>query len=282
MNTEKTIQIFYGLSSSGQKRLLLDGGDGRRLQSVSVRLTPEVLEWTTVDPDGNPEPIYTYTYHYTVECPMYGAPYIMSRRSEGLVEFDVPQTSDRLIDWFRVELAAREDRRVAAEAELVAALAQYEQKVAERKKATAEREAAQKQAERIREQKKAEKAAWIDAHGSDYLKRATALGYDCQRWYASERAAFEFPGYVGDFDDQAGWNARVCPSMEALSEAERQIAAGHNAEIVWLTQYPDGTLVYDDDEWDEDEEEEEDKPDDGVEAVVIHNFLAQYDLIRVY
>ena len=285
MNTEKTIQIFYGLTEAGQKQSILTGGNGKRYQSVSAPLSPEILNWTTLDPDGDPEALRTYTYHYTVAEPTWGRPYIKTHGHQDLVLFDAPQTSAQLINWLRAEFAARDDRKAAAEAELAVSQAQYEQKEAEQKEAEAARKAAHEQFEQMiaqeRQRKENAKNTWIDAHGSDYLKRATALGYDCQRRYVAERATFEFPGYVVDFDDQAGWNARVCPSTEALSEAERQIAAGHNAEIVWLTQYPDGTLVYDDDDWDE-EEEEEDKPDDGVEAVVIHNFLAQYDLIRVY
>jgi hypothetical protein len=136
------------------------------------------------------------------------------------------------------------------------------QKVAE-EKARAEREAQEKAEREVRE---TEKLAWITAHGSDYLKDAVNLGYNCQRKYVTERAALEFPDFRVDFDDNASWNDRACPSPEALAEVKALVAAGHDAQVVWLT--------YDGDDREDWEEFE------PCEVVVIRDYLGRYDLVK--
>lgn len=128
-----------------------------------------------------------------------------------------------------------------------------------------EAEAQRKAAER--EAKEAEKRAWIEVHGSAFLKKACLVGgYDCQRRYVAERAAVEFPGYTVDFHDKAGWKSRSCPSERALDEALRV-----GGEVVWLTAYPvdDGSPEEYQEAWEQE-----------TEAVVVRGFLGKYDLIK--
>ena len=111
--------------------------------------------------------------------------------------------------------------------------------------------------------------AWIDAHGSRHLKRCRDAGYNCLRLYATERAAAEAPGWALDFDDNAQWKDRSCPSEKALDmlDAAKALGIGEAVMIVWLT-VPARPL--DEQEYDFEEHE----------AVVIRRYLGRYDLIR--
>lgn len=143
-------------------------------------------------------------------------------------------------------------------ATLEAAREEKERQEKERRKAADEaRRAGQEAARKAAE---ATKAAWVAEHGSDYLKRACAAGYDCQRRYVLERAALEHPDYRVDFNDHAEWRSRACPSEPALAEAERV-----DGEVVWLTTGLDGT--------DDDVE--------SCEAVIIEDYLDRYTLVRI-
>ena len=84
------------------------------------------------------------------------------------------------------------------------------------------------------------KDAWIEAHGSDHLKRARAAGHDAGRLYLIERAAMEFPGFVLDYEDHAEWQPRSCPTIARLDKRDEILAAHPEVEatIVWLTDYP--------------------------------------------
>lgn len=162
-----------------------------------------------------------------------------------------------------------------------AALAQAKvdaaQRHAEREKNEAEAaerrqlEAAQREAERLdAERRREERAAWVAAHGSSRLKKCLAMNYDCQKQYAIERAAFEFPGYVLDYQDNSAWKARSGPSEAALDEAARV-----SGEIVWLTAEPQTEPAdasgYDD----------EDDGFEPCEAVVVRQYLGKYDLVKM-
>ena len=107
----------------------------------------------------------------------------------------------------------------------------------------------------------AERRAWALAHGSSRLRKCIEMEYDCQRLYVFERAAFERPGYVVDFDDKAAWKARSGPSE----------AARVGGEVVWLTRLPldDGAPEDYQEGW-----------EDEREAVVIRHYLGKYDLIK--
>lgn len=118
---------------------------------------------------------------------------------------------------------------------------------------------------------RAEKAAWVEAHGSDYLKRACAAGHNCQRLYVKERAGQEAPNYVVDFDNNAEWRERSCPSLTALNELDKvaQLQIGE-PEIVWLEAEP--------------HDKNNEEPEYGFEeceAVVIRSYLGKYDLVKL-
>lgn len=125
-------------------------------------------------------------------------------------------------------------------------------------------EEAEMQAKAVVEQDRLE---WIAAHGSERLRLAVENGYNCQRLYVTERAAVEHPDYTADFDDNAQWDSRSCPSEAALKEA---IAVG--GEVVWLTKPP---LAKHDEDFDCYDWEER-------EAVVIRDFLGNYDLVKEF
>lgn len=144
-----------------------------------------------------------------------------------------------------------------------------------------EREEAKKAAtEALKAEREADKIAWILAHGSEYLQKAHTAGYDCQRKYVEERAALEFPGFVVDFDDNAHWSSRSCPSEPSLNAALaiNEAAGDEIAEVVWLTTEPDGTALGtesdDRGEWDTSPLQPR------REAIVIRNYLGKYDLVK--
>lgn len=150
-------------------------------------------------------------------------------------------------DAWQAEKTAKEERSAAAEA---------------LRRANAEREQEECKAAAV-----AAKAAWVQEFGSDYLKRACANGYDCQRLYVTERAALEAPGFTVDFKDNATWKARSCPSLAALDLEDALKALGlGEVTIVWLTAPAE--------EW------EEWKEFEACEAVVIRGYLGKYDLVR--
>jgi hypothetical protein len=115
-----------------------------------------------------------------------------------------------------------------------------------------------------------DKREWIEAHGSDFLKKAVGADYNCQRAYVSERAALEFPGYVVDFQDNANWDSRACPSEKALDEALRV-----KGTAVWLTSPAQDEAPHRDDDDYEGRYE-------SCEAVVIIDYLSKYDLVREF
>lgn len=134
-------------------------------------------------------------------------------------------------------------------------------------------EEAQKREEKRRQEE--EKMVWVREHGSEHLRGACESGYDCQRLYAGERAEHEYPEYVLDFEENAWWRSRSCPSPEALAEARRV-----GGKVVWLTAYavknrPPENMP--DEYYYENPYEEPWKP---CEAVVVQNYLEKYDLVR--
>ena len=112
-----------------------------------------------------------------------------------------------------------------------------------------------------------EKQAWIAEHGSDHLRQAVRLGYTCQRLYATERAAAEFPGFILDFDQLTMWDSLDSPSPEAVAIDAALRAAGHTSEAVRIYRDHAGKNVAD--MWNE----------PGAEAVVISGF-DEYVLFR--
>lgn len=97
-----------------------------------------------------------------------------------------------------------------------------------------------RKAELVKEQKQAAKLAWVEAYGSGRLKRACAAGHDCGRLYEIERCAKEYPGATLDYEKNADWKERPCPSVKALDQRDAILAAhpGVKVGIVWLTSEP--------------------------------------------
>lgn len=154
-------------------------------------------------------------------------------------------------------------RVVAADDALVAEAEALRTAVDAHARAVAEAEAAEK------ERRDAERREWITLHGSAYLRKCLAGGYDCQRRYVIERAGVEFPGYVVDYNDVAAWKDRAGPSEAALDEATRV-----SGTVVWLTAMPSSAVP------NRDDDEYGDNDFEPCEAVVVRGFLGKYDLVR--
>lgn len=282
MTTKAT--ITYLLNEEGRKKSLLSGGDGKQVQTVEADITPQVLELASVDSNGKVNLQVGYRPEFfrgvgtmiprailldTAVGTRYGGrPYW--NETERIHEFPAPQTADSLLTWEQERRERIASRNIELQPEFDRLKAEYEAKQVEEESANAQRKAereakeAAKNAER--ERVEADKLQWIQEHGSDYLKDAVTLGYDCQRQYVDERSEKEFPDFAVDFGDQAEWKSRSCPSREALAEAKNLIAKGYKAEVVWLTCPP----------WEVDEYERF----EADEAVVIRNYLGKYDLVK--
>jgi len=283
------VQINYNLSNKGQKTLLLAGANGKAEQSINADITPELLNRATVYSDGraiwnihravtDAKIVGTYNFNsfrLGLDAGFYQGHKPRIDKISDQVFFDEVQTPDSLLVYMENLDAMVVGKISELEAQLPGKMSLWEKAVAEHKEeaqAAQQREAEAKAHEKAeRERLEAEKVAWIAAHGSDYLKRATALEYDCQRQYVTERAAMELPDFVADFDDRAAWKSRACPSEEALTEAEQLIAAGHDARCVWLTELP----------YKEDRDEYHGEEFEPTEAVVIRDYLGKYDLVKI-
>jgi len=139
--------------------------------------------------------------------------------------------------------------------------------------ARAARDQAEAQAATEKAAREQERADWIGLHGSERLRAAVGAGYNCQRLYITERAALEYPGYTVDFDDNAEWKPRSCPSTEALAEHLRvapNLREDESVRVAWLTH---GIEADDTEDYDREPYEER-------EAVVIEYWLRKYDLVR--
>ena len=172
-----------------------------------------------------------------------------SEREPSILNTGLYQRSPRRQEWIDAHAAATARAKELAE------------QIAEQRRQDAARQEAEKVA------RLAERRAWALAHGSSRLRKCIEMEYDCQRLYVFERAAFERPGYVVDFDDKAAWKARSGPSEAALDEAARV-----GGEVVWLTRLPldDGAPEDYQEGW-----------EDEREAVVIRHYLGRYDLIKI-
>lgn len=157
--------------------------------------------------------------------------------------------------------------------------AQYDVMAAERRvEMDAERAENERKRELAKAAREAEKLAWVQEHGSEYLRRACVAGHDCSRMYWRERAAIEYPGYIVDIENDGAWKSRSCPSIEALDERDAVLAAhpGVDVEIVWLTEMPH-------DRKPSDEYEDEFEPCEAVvvRAAGLPESLYPYDLVKI-
>lgn len=290
MTEIKKVRIQYLLSEAGRKQSILTGGDGKEHQVVEGDITPVSLGLARVKSDGSVTidltqemPVNLAIYTPTGEKPRLRnvLPALGKDYWDGKYRFDAPQAAADLVAWEK----DRQDRIAASHAELQPELdrliAAYEKGEAElaAKKAleAAEREKNKAAEETIEKAIKAlhaqDKIDWIALCGSDHLKRATALGYNCQRYYVLERAEHELPGFTVDFNGYACWKERSCPGETALTEVERLIGQGHNARVVWLTEPPYKQS---------DEEHYAEGPFEPCEAIVISDYLGKYQLVQLW
>ena len=165
-------------------------------------------------------------------------------------------------DWLAVAAEVAAMRR-AKEAEKEREAAERGEREA-RQRTQAEASEAQKRA--AKEARAAERRAWISEHGSDFLQRAVAAGYNCQRRYVEERCHLELPGFELDWKNTAKWMDRSCPSEAGFALSLTLQERGLGARVVWLTR-PLYAENGDDDRYDESEE---------CEAVVVEGSLGQY------
>jgi hypothetical protein len=129
-----------------------------------------------------------------------------------------------------------------------------------KQKAKAEEEAAQ-------EAWDADKAIWIEAHGSDRLKNAHSADYPHHRAYIQERANLELgKGWTVDAKNTYEWDRKVYPSEQALDLEKTVKDKGFKAQIVWVKS--DG------------KERDYDEAFEPFEAVVVRDFLGRYDVIH--
>lgn len=242
----KKATIKYNLSAAGQKASILAGGDGAQTQTLETEVTPELLEVAYVSWNGAVVLDLTRKLENSLRVNHDGSfDQFYSSNSPFSGYFNSPQTVEALITWEKGRREYLNKLKASMQPEMEAKKAEY----------------AARQAER---------AAWIETHGSDYLRRATALGYNCQRQYVTERAALELPGYEVDFDDRAAWKSRSCPSEAALGEVEQLIRQGYDAEVVWLIE-PIQEPEYSDDD---------DYCFEPCETIVVRNYLGKYDLVK--
>jgi flagellar biosynthesis GTPase FlhF len=294
--TDKKARIEYLLSEAGRKKSLLAGGDGKQHQVIETDATPEIIALADVDSEGNVklqvgfESLSGNVYGVGVKkVPM--KDYWASSKTgwKWYTEkethfFDDLQAVGTLVAWEqarveRLQAAERDPKNLEIIAQLEARNkaekekreAQEAQEAANKAKREAEREAREAEEAARREEREKEKRQWIAEFGSDYLKRAVKLGYDCQRQYVTERAEKEFPGFDVDFDNYADWRSRSCPSEEALEIVEDAQERGFaTAKVVWLTDPPYKWNDYEDGEY------------EAREAVVVENYLGKYTLVKEF
>lgn len=271
--------IIYLLNEEGRRKSLLEGGDGKQEQAAPVGPADPVwarfVALANIDHHGAAALNLTRVpTDIELVAPGWRDPCFEERGSS--YQFSEPQAADALVAWEESRRERIISRRADLQPALDAALAEYNARQEEAKRERAERDARELAARAEREAREAaekerlaaEKAAWIEAHGSDYLKDAHKLNYSCQRIYVEERMAVEFPEFTVDFGDNAAWKERACPSPEALEAVKALLEQGVRAEVVWLTAPP---YKRDEDDYDEYE---------AREAVVIRRYLGKYDLVK--
>lgn len=277
---ENKAKLTYLLNEEGRKKSLLAGGNGKELQELFTDVTEEILKYADVNSDG----AVVFRVYSGYPCEMvhdikintqyyseYGIekPYLYKDKSK--LYFSDIQTPESLMKFVENKENEVKNKTEQLQITLTEMLNEYNQKVSEIKQERLKEDEIKNtkkiQEEQQRELIKQDKINWITQNGSEYLKECLTLGYDCQRRYVEERTAIEFPDFDIDFNDNAGWENRNCPSMEALQEVKELI--GFDAKIVWLTA-PVNKENYD-----------YDNEFEPCEAIVIRNYLGKYDLIKI-
>ena len=188
------------------------------------------------------------------------------------LEFGTPVGQDRITEAKKLGCDFTEYDKIVAEIERMVPIFQAE---VDARILKSETEKLQKEAEEKLARAKAdmEKAKWIAEHGSEHLRACVGRGHNCQRLYVVERTKMElgkYGRYVIDFELNAEWNVRSCPSTLALAAAlaiESELKL--DAPIVWLTAEP----LMDRDDGDYFEE---------CEGIVVENYLGKYRVVFMF
>lgn len=273
---EKKATIKYLLTQRGQKASILAGGNGKMVQEIETDITPQLLEVATVSCDGNVMLNLTRNLSNHIVVGVNGQTTEISNPLKPYLNlFDKPQTAEQLVDWeterreyLKFLLKSMEPEIATRKAEYLRVIKQNQIDEKERIKLQKEKAARAEDEKLVALQ---EKTDWIAHYGSDHLKQTFAFGYNCQRLYATERANVEHPKFNVDFDSNARWKARSCPSMIALDEVKKLVTSGINAEVVWLT-HPERYF--------EEIRNGEEHSWESCEAIVIYNFLGKYNLVK--
>jgi len=266
--------VKYLLSEQGRKDSLLKGGNGKKIQELQVDATPEIIEMSTVDSQGNINlqigcsgDHCSYSIIVDVELKENAFGEYRIEDTKKTVEFDSVQSIEELLKWNKERIENLKERREDFKAQMEELNWQYFMEKTKREEEKKKKDAEEKRLRKEKEEKREiEKANWIEQFGSDHLQRAFKLGHNSQRKYVIERCNMELPEFSVDFNDKITWQDRSFPSLEAIEQVEKLIKQGYKAEIVWLT-HPDIDLELDE-EWEK------------CEAILIRNYLGKYDLIK--
>ncbi|NNG67539.1 hypothetical protein [Caldanaerobacter subterraneus] len=291
----REVAVTYYLNEKGRKDAILKGMDGKVRQTILVPVTPELLEVAEVDSEGDiivnvcTKKVYkvreiskNLDLSVPVDDTVYSVrTYVMNypvlSSEEETIYFDHVPDKEEMYEFILRKYKEEKENYEKAKAELETKLKEFEENILpqliSKEKEKLQKKILEEQIEKEKKQKELEeKKEWIEKYGSEYLKKAFAQGFDCQRLYVKERAAKEFPGFIVDFDDRVSWKERSCPSEQALEEMIKLKEKGYDADVVWVTWVP-ADLQGEDEEYYEFEEQE---------AVVIRNYLGKYDLIKLY
>lgn len=295
----KEIAVIYYLDENGRKDAILKGMSGKEKQTILVSVTPELLELAKVDIQGNiTVDVATKTIYKvketsknldlrisidntTYSVTTYVMNYPIFATEETTIYFDHVPTKDEMYEFIIKKYREEREKYEEAKKEFEVKLNEFNENILPKlineereklqKKLLEEQKEKQKEEEK-RQRELKEKKEWIEKYGSEHLKKAFSQGFDCQRLYIEERAAKEFPGFILDFDDDAEWRGRSCPSKQALEEMIELKEKGYKANVVWVTWIP-ADLMGEDEDYYEFEE---------TEAVVIENYVGKYTLIKLY
>lgn len=193
--------------------------------------------------------------------------------------FSEPQTVEQLIEWEKNRVKNITEKKAALEEQKKVLEKEYEEKE-KIKNEQRQREAEElekkkrEEKEKIKQEKERiikERKAWIEQYGSEKLKLALELGYECEKDYVYERAKKEFPDFTLDYFNNGCWEKTDNPSFEALKEVKELIEKGYNAYVAEIERFP----------YDEDNDSEDDNGDIEGEAIVISGYLGKYDLVKL-
>lgn len=296
---EKQAKIYYLLSEEGRKKSLLQGGNGKELQEIETIITEDIVKLAKVKENGDvileigckvnfcKNPIQVETIEnwqpiqeLTIKTKAIDNEPYLHQKNEKLL-FDDLKTVEELVELEKNRVSRIEEQKetLTKELEELHSIWQQEQdekaklRIEKDKKEKFEREERVRQLQEAKVKREQEKSDWIKQYGSDYLKDCLEMNVSANLEYVVERAAKDYPEFVVDYADNAKWEDKFSPSPESLSELKKIRGAGAEAEIIWLTR---PAKVKNDDEYDEDDDFE------SCEAILIHNYLGKFDLVKTY